>query len=194
MTFEGYDAFDDPYCYRGTTCLINRASIRDSARLAAFEVEMSTLRAMEPLPGGRFGPAHYCKVHRHLFQDVYRWAGRYRTVRTSKSGNMFCFPEHIANEMNKVFAPFRSAPFLQGAAFADFVAGAAHFLAELNAIHPFREGNGRSQLSFVYLISTRAGHPLRLDRIHRATFMPAMVASFGGNLAPLITELTRLET
>jgi len=106
---------------------------------------------------------------------------------------MFCFPEYIANEMNKVFSQLRQPLFLQGAVFADFVAGAAHSLAELNAIHPFREGNGRSQLSFVHLLSMRGGHPLRLERIRRATFMPAMVASFGGNLAPLVTELTRLE-
>ena len=51
---------------------------------------MSTLRAEEPLPPGKFTPAHYRRVHRHLFQDAYRWAGRYRTVRTGKGGNWFC--------------------------------------------------------------------------------------------------------
>jgi len=99
MTFGGYDAFDDPYSYRGTDVLKNRLGTRDPALLQAFELEMSALRADEPLPAGRFGTAHYCAVHRHLFQDAYSWAGRYRTVRTAKGGNWFCFPEHIAHQM-----------------------------------------------------------------------------------------------
>jgi cell filamentation protein, protein adenylyltransferase len=88
VTLGGYDAFEDPYTYKGSSCLRNRVGFRDEKVLQAFELEMSTLRAEEPLPLGRFGPAHYRRVHWHLFQDVYRWAGHYRTVRTSKGGNM----------------------------------------------------------------------------------------------------------
>jgi cell filamentation protein len=83
MTHGGYDAFDDPYCYKGTFVLKNKAGLRDIDALRDFELEMSSLRAEEPLPTGRFDPAHYKAVHHHLFQDVYRWAGRYRTVRTA---------------------------------------------------------------------------------------------------------------
>jgi len=75
MTDVGYDAFDDPYCYKGTGTLRNKAGLRDAEALEAFELEMTSLRAEEPLPDGRFGPAHYRAVHRHLFQDVYAWAG-----------------------------------------------------------------------------------------------------------------------
>src|SRR6266403_4270572 len=68
------------------------------SRLEAFEIEMTTLRANEPLPDGGYNARHYCRVHHHLFQDVYTWAGKYRTVRTSKGGNPFCFPKYIAAE------------------------------------------------------------------------------------------------
>ncbi len=192
MTFGGYDAFEDPYCYRGTDCLKNRLGLRDPAALAAFEIEMSTLRAEEPLPSGRFGPAHYRSIHKHLFQDVYRWAGRYRTVRTSKGGNQFCYPENIASEMDRLFRRLRDPHFEKGAAAADFIPAAADFLAEINAIHPFREGNGRSQLTFMHLLGLRSGHPFKFERIRAETFMPAMVASFDGDLAPLIAELNEL--
>jgi cell filamentation protein len=165
MTLGGYDAFDDPYAYKGTTVLKNRLKTRDAAVLEAFEMEMTALRAEEPLPLGRFGPAHYCAVHRHLFQDVYRWAGRYRTVRTSKDGNWFCFPENIPREMDRLFGGSWRNPLLGEGEFEDFAAGAARFLAELNAIHPFREGNGRAQLSFLHLLALRAEHPLDLSRI-----------------------------
>lgn len=59
MAFEGYDAFDDPYLYKNTPILKNRLGIRDPGTLAAFEVEMSSLRADEPLPSGRFDAVHY---------------------------------------------------------------------------------------------------------------------------------------
>ena len=65
---------------------------------------MTTLRASEALPRGKCNPQHYRRVHYHMFQDVYRWAGKYRTVRTSKAGNPFCYPEYIEREMDRLFA------------------------------------------------------------------------------------------
>jgi cell filamentation protein len=62
---------------------------------------------------------------------------------------------------------------------------AAHFLAELNAIHPFREGNGRSQLSFLILLAERAGHPFDLAKMDPDRIMRAVVASFDGAEKPL---------
>ena len=81
MTIGGYDAFDDPYSYRGTDVLKNRLGTRDPEILQAFELEMSALRADEPLPTGRYGPAHYRAIHRHLFQDIYSWADRAHSER-----------------------------------------------------------------------------------------------------------------
>ncbi|MBS0331321.1 MAG: Fic family protein [Proteobacteria bacterium] len=182
----GYDAFDDPYAYKNSDVLRNKAGLRDAALLEAFELEMTALRAEEALPFGRYGPAHYRAVHRHLFQDVYSWAGRYRTVRTAKSGNVFCYPEHIAASMVALFARLQTAPFTGAADFGAFAASAADFLAELNAIHPFREGNGRCQLTFLHLIAERAGHPLDLRRVEPVAMILAMVASFRGDVAPLI--------
>ena len=193
MTLGGYDAFDDPYCYKGTTTLKNKAGLRDPVLLQNFELEMSSLRAEEPLPSGRFGTAHYCAVHRHLFQDVYPWAGRYRTVRTSKSGNMFCYPEFIEQEMRRLFVRLQNEIFRGGSTFDAFASEAAEFLGELNAIHPFREGNGRAQLSFMHLVAVRAGWPIDLSRVRQESFLPAMVASFHGRLGPLKAELVKLK-
>ena len=88
MPHDGYDAFDDPYAYKGSDVLKNRLGIRDADQLQRFELEMWMVRSAEPLPSGHFGAAHYRAIHRHLFQDVYAWAGRYRTVRTAKGGNV----------------------------------------------------------------------------------------------------------
>ncbi len=192
MTLGGYDAFADPYAYTGTNVLKNRAGLRDARLLEAFELEMTALRADEALPAGRFGPAHYRAVHRHLFQDVYSWAGCYRTVRTAKDGNAFCYPEHIDANMRKLFDRLKAPPFTGGAGFHAFIEGATDFLADLNAIHPFRDGNGRSQLSFLHLVALRAEHPLSLHKVRRATMIPAMIASFAGDTRLLVDELAKL--
>lgn len=192
MVGDPYEVFDDPYRYPGTNVLKNRAGLRDAETLEQFELEMVALRAEEGPPRGNFTHVHYRRVHRHLFQDVYDWAGKDRTIRTGKGGNWFCFPEHIDGEMARLFAQVKRSPFLPGARPDGFVPALAHFLGELNAIHPFREGNGRIQLVFARMLGLRSGNPIRLASIEAEPFLAAMIASFAGDLAPLIDELQRL--
>lgn len=187
-----YAAVPDPYCYPGSTVLVNLPGLRDGAALEAYEFALSRERADQPLPAGRGSVTHYRAIHRHLFQDVYAWAGRYRTVRISKGGSTFCYPEHIAAEMKRLFDDLKARRGLRGLDAAEFAVSAAHFLADLNAIHPFREGNGRSQLVFFALVADRAGHSLRLERLEPAAFLDAMVASFRGREAALATAIPEL--
>src|ERR1700722_2545067 len=192
MSFGGYDAFDDPYCYKGTETLKNKLGLRDATTLESFELEMTTLRAKEALPAGKFDPAHYRRIHRHLFQDVYPWAGKYRTVWTSKGGNSFCYPANIASSMDKVFALLAESGALTTDRRDQFISDIARFLGELNAIHPFREGNGRSQLSFIALIGATFSHPFDFERLDRIAFLPAMIASYFGNRDQLTAQLKNL--
>ncbi|MEJ0027554.1 MAG: Fic family protein [Rhizomicrobium sp.] len=188
----GYDPVADPYRYEGTTILRNLQGIRSAPDLERFEDAMARQRANEPPPAGRFGVAHYRAVHRHLFQDVYAWAGKFRTVRVSKGANAFCYPEHIEREMRSLFLSLGEQRQLRGLARKDFVHSATAFLATLNAIHPFREGNGRTQLSFLMLLAERAGHPMDIDRLEPRLFLAAMIASFSGDERPLAAELAKL--
>lgn len=133
--------------------------------------------------------AHYRAVHRHLFQDVYAWSGQYRTVALSKGGNVFCYPAYIPREMDRLFANLKLSGFLGQTTIDEFVAGAAHFLAELNAIHPFREGNGRTQTTFIVLLALRAGRTVDLELLRPERFLAAMIASFDGREQALRVEL-----
>jgi cell filamentation protein len=153
---------------------------------------MFTLRYREVLPSGKFDPTHYRAIHHHLFQDVYDWAGQYRSIRIAKPGAMFCYPEHIAGQMELLFAELQHAPFTGGASQGEFATAAARFLGELNAVHPFREGNGRTQLTFLFLLGQRAGHPLDMTRVRAGPMLAAMVGSFGGKLGPLEEEIALL--
>ena len=187
-----YDAVSDPYCYEGTTVLKNIPDIRDQAALNQFEAAMTAQRSDEPLPSGRLSADHYRAIHRHLFQDIYSWAGKYRTVRIGKGGSAFCYPEHIEREMKKLFADLKQQNFLKNLPTDKFVTRAAHFISTLNAIHPFREGNGRAQTTFLVLLADRAGHPLDVQKLAPEKFLNAMIASFEGDEQKLAAELKHL--
>lgn len=186
-----YGTFEDPYCYPGTSILKNLPGLRNRAALERFETIATTQRADEPLPEGRLGIPHYKAVHRHLFQDVYSWAGQFRTVSISKDGSTFCYPANIVREMNLLFDGLRRRKHLKDAPIAEFIPQAAHFLAELNAIHPFREGNGRSQMTFMVLLAIRAGRTVNVEYLQPRRFLAAMIASFDGDERPLRAALAQ---
>jgi cell filamentation protein len=186
-----YADVPDPYCYPNTTVLINRLGFRDAARLEAFEAEVSAERATQPLPSGRLSYGQYRAIHRHLFQDVYAWAGKIRTVRISKGESTFCYPEHINREMRRLFSSLARERHYRGMEARSFAGKAAHLLAELNAIHPFREGNGRTQMSFLVALAERAGHPLTLEDLDPQAMLKATIASFRGNEKPLAGLIER---
>jgi len=180
-----YSAGPDPLCYPDSDVLINLADIRDQATLDQFEVAMFLLRAQEPWQLGAISVESYLGLHRHLFQDVYSWAGQVRTIRIGKAGNWFCYPEYIPTELARIFHWLASMNDLKGTAREDFAAPAAHLLAELNAVHPFREGNGRTQLAFLSLLADLNGVPFNADRLDPERVISAMIESFGGNESPL---------
>lgn len=187
-----YDAIEDPYCYPGTAVLKNVPGITDQVALSAFEAVATAQRAEEPLPGGELDVAHYTAIHKHLFQDVYPWAGEFRTVRISKDDSSFCYPEHITAMMEDLFKGLSDADFLQGLSVERFAHEATKFLSDLNAIHPFREGNGRTQNVFLYLVASQAGYPFDFGNLEAEAFLEAMVLSFHGNTTPLEEHILKL--
>jgi cell filamentation protein len=188
-----YESIDDLYCYPGTTVLKNRRNLRTQAELDRFETAITAQRFNEPMPAGKLIEEHYRRVHRHIFRDVYAWAGEYRKkVRISKGDSTFCYPEHIPREMAKLFAGLRRDNSLQGLPAQEFARAAAAFLATLNAVHAFRDGNGRSQLAFMGLLANAAGHPLHLDRIIPDDFLAAMIKGFQGDEELLVEQIARL--
>jgi cell filamentation protein len=187
-----YDAAEDPYTYPGSTVLKNRLDLRDQKTLDDFEAEISYARSQEPLPTGQLDFTHYKAIHHHLFQDVYDWAGRARTVRISKDGSPFCFPENIESQASLLFDALRRESFLVDLDAKSFSEKAAHFLAELNAIHAFREGNGRAQTTFLALLAIEAGHGSNHEKLDPDRWLHAMIASFDGDEAPLATAIELL--
>ncbi len=151
---------------------------------------MFLIRAEEELPEGDLDYLHYKKIHHHFFQDVYEWAGQIRQVRTGKGGNWFCYPEYIDQQMEGLFAQLADENHLMHVDdVATFSNRAAYYIAEINAVHPFREGTERCQLILLTILTELAGFQLTEDRLDENLFMEAMIESFHGDNAPLAAEI-----
>lgn len=180
-----YTADADPLWYPGTTVLRNLLDLHDQDELDEAETALFLLRTNEALPAGNLDAAHYLSLHRHLFQDVYAWAGEIRTIRIGKGGNWFCYPEYIREELERAFREYGDPDTVASLPLPAFVERTAHLLAEINAVHPFREGNGRTQLTFLTLLAANAGYDVNLDGHSPEQIIAAMIASFEGDEAPL---------
>jgi cell filamentation protein len=168
----------DPYVYPGTDVLRNNENIRDAEELAAFEC-LATANRIETLPDDfPVTPEGYRAIHRYIFQDVYDWAGDYRVVDIARADDLFCLVPYIAQQLAKRFEAIQSEDNLRGLGVEDFAARAAEHIIELNAIHPFREGNGRTVGAFLFLLARQAGHDIHMERIDAASWNEASRASF----------------
>lgn len=164
---------DDPYVYAGTSVLKNRLGITGSDELDRVERQFVRERIIEGIPSGDFDLKHLKAIHRHLFQDVYDWAGRIRTVEISKGESQFQFRQYIETGMADIHRRLVKRGFLRGMDRSDFAAEAGQIIGDVNYVHPFREGNGRTQLQYLKQLAAQAGHPLDLTKIDPAGWIDA---------------------
>ena len=191
-----YDA-DDLYCIPGTAVLKNKAGITNQGLLDEYEADFTAIRILElahtPVEGS-FDLAHLCKIHAYLFQDVYEWAGEIRSVDIIRGVSRFCNVRQIQSYSNTVFNALAAENYLNSLEPTAFARRLAHYLSEINAIHPFREGNGRVQRLFISQLAGQAGCTLDYSALGQEEIYPAMQASFLGNEQPLAELILRIVT
>ncbi|HRP90747.1 MAG TPA: Fic family protein [Edaphocola sp.] len=103
------------------------------------------------------------EIHRHLFQDIYIWAGKKRTVEISKDGKQFFPISHFGNAfkyIDQLITDFKNIPKSNKKLLAEKL---AEILDHINYLHPFREGNGRTQREFLRLLALEKGFKLNLN-------------------------------
>jgi cell filamentation protein len=184
-----YDAIEDPHTNKNSTVLVNKLDLRSQAELDAFEAEISSARAEEPLPDGSMDFEHYKAIHYHPVSRCVSVGGTSSHDQDRKGRQSVLFSRKQAH---KLFNDLRSAGYLRNLDAQTFADRAAHFLAELNAIHAFREGNARSQLTFFALLVDHAGYPLKIEKLNPEEMLAAMISSFDGDerrLADVIRSL-----
>ena len=173
---------DDPYLYPGTLVLRNLRDIRDPEQLQKFEGEATfgrVLQLQERPIVGNFDRAHLQAIHKHIFQDVFEWAGKLRTVEIAKPGSpFFAFERYLVPSLDKLASQLKAQGQLRGLATDEFAMHAGHYLGEINAIHPFREGNGRTQQEFIRELALKAKHSIEWGNISRDQMYAASKVSF----------------
>lgn len=151
--------FDDEH-----RILRNKLSLTDAAVLEDAIAQLSFARVEElsqnPLKGN-FDIPHLRSIHRYIFQDVFPWAGDFREVMTARTGSFgFPPPQFLGPSLDALFNALHAENHLKNLDSDKFTLRCGHYLGELNAIHPFREGNGRAQREFIRTLALNAGHPI----------------------------------
>lgn len=127
---------------------------------------------------GNFDLSHLQKIHKHLFQDIYSWAGHLRTVDISKGNTLFALSHNLKPLFDDLTSKLKRDNFLRGLNIEKFSERLAFYTSEINAYHPFREGNGRSTREFVRCLAKEAGYTINYSQIDKTELYQALVKSF----------------
>ena len=187
---------DELYCYPPDyRVLKNRLDIRDGDVLAAAEAEFVRTRIEQGSPSGQFDLNHLRDIHHHLFQDVYEWAGEVRQVEISKGGHQFPPKRFIEAGMADVHRRLVEQKYFTGAHKEIFVQDVGGIIGDVNYVHPFREGNGRTQLQYLKQLGDRAGFAVDISKLDPDEWINASIRSHAGDydgmrlcLAAITTE------
>lgn len=183
---NGYDAV---YCYPNTHTLKNRLNIHDGRILFDVERKITSLRYAESVSINDLPETitlDYLKsLHKHLFDELYKWAGRFRTVDIAK-GEMFCNSMFIKEQLQKALNELNTDEKLKQASDGKTTAERlAYHMSEINAIHPFREGNGRTQRLLIQKIAHTKGFELHFEKTTQTEMVSVSRASFMCNYEPM---------
>ena len=170
-------------CYEGTTCLINKFNIKDENILKDLETTVTfgkiTEYSINPL-FDTFDVNHYKAIHKYLFEDIYEWAGEYRNVDMNKKGTKFAKADSINDLMNSCFKRLHDNKFFQGFSFDGFIDNIVDFYCVTNMIHPFREGNGRTQRVFLTQLINLNDYDIDFSEIDTDDLMIATIQAANG--------------
>ena len=179
---------DEKYCYPNSSILKNKLNLRNKNSLFRAEIAITLTRLQElqkqPIKG-KFDFHHLCKIHQYIFQDLYEWAGTPRTVTIAK-GSLFCLPQFIQSYAASIYPAYyndcnhaKDNPKI-------FVKTLTEHYADLNALHPFREGNGRAQREFARELCMQCGYAFDLRFTTHEQMLNASIESLDkGDNKPL---------
>lgn len=173
----------DSYVYPGTYILRNKFDMISHEELSRYERVIAAARLMQfyinPVKGN-FDFEHFKKIHHHIFQDIYDWAGKERTVNIAKGTTVFCLVQNIKPYADTIFSDLKKDNCLKNLGPDDFSKKTAHYLNEINLLHPFREGNGRTQREFIRELALNAGYDLNFSKVTAREMIEASIKSLYG--------------
>ncbi len=177
--FYDYE-WDEEYCYPNSNVLKNKLNITDSEQLNHAEREITAMKILylkkNPVVGN-FDFQHLKAIHYAIFSDIFNWAGKTRTVNIAK-GNMFCLSQYLDHYADTIFAKLKSENYLLEVPREDIPEKLAYYLSEINVLHPFREGNGRTQRLMIEYLAGINGFYVDYSRVSRHDMIEASAFAF----------------
>jgi len=170
-------------CYPDTTVLINKFDIYDEDALEEIETVITSQKIAlleQQSFAAEFDFESYKSVHRFIFEDLYEWAGEPRTVNISKKGTIFCPHDKIAAQADAIFGYLGKNNYFRNLSRSEFILEIVDFYNNTNYLHPFREGNGRSQRVFVSQLVRNAGYDIDFADADEDLLMIATMRAAGG--------------
>lgn len=170
-------------CYEGTSCLINKLNIRDEKKLDLVEsqITVAKISILQQTPINRnFDFEHYKAIHKFIFEDLYDWAGTTRTVDISKKGTSFVKAEDIEKIATACFERLKSQNYFKNLETDNFIKKLTDFYCVTNSLHPFREGNGRTQRVFLSQLVYNAGYEIDFAKIDSDELIIATIQAANG--------------
>lgn len=195
-----YETRDSIYCYKGSNVLINKLNIHDNKILKQAEekivaAKLFILRQNTMIKN--FDVNHFKGIHKFLFEDIYPFAGKFRTENIAKGFFSFAEWEFIEDELSNLLKKLNESNNLKNLKRDEFVKAIAYYLSELNVLHPFREGNGRTIREFVRELCYVNDYLFDLQKIEPEDFLNACIKSVvdTSELEKLIDEsLVKIQT
>ena len=170
-------------CYEGTTCLINKFGIKDDSKLSLVEGQITFAKGSElecnPI-NGNFDFEHYKAIHKYLFEDIYEWAGKIRNVDMTKKGTSFAKANEIEKLAKACFKRLKNENYFIGQPFDVYINNIVDFYCVTNMLHPFREGNGRTQRIFISQLIRLGGYEIDFSKINTDDLMSATIQAANG--------------
>ena len=183
-----YEARNSIYCYKNSDVLINKLDIKDNKKLEEFERKIVLAKLYELRQNnqiGNFDIEHFVGIHKFLFEDIYPFAGLFRTENIAKGNFSFAEWEYIEDELKKLLNQLKEENYLQNLDRNTFIKRLSYYMAELNVLHPFREGNGRTIREFIRQLAYKNGYVLNLKNINPKDMLHACIRS--------VVDTTQLE-
>lgn len=175
-----YEERDSKYCYENTNTLINKLNIRDRKVLQKYEAKITAAKLLALMQKGiigNFDVNHINSIHKYLFEDIYPFAGKYRTENIAKGVFRFAEWEYIEPELERLLDELKKENYLENLSKEKLAERLAYYLSELNVLHPYREGNGRTTREFIRELALKNEYVLDLRKVSPKEFLDACLKS-----------------
>ena len=175
-----YESRNSIYCYKNTNVLINKLNIREQEKLNKKDSNISAVKIFELRQNkliGKFDIKHFIGIHKHIFEDLYEFAGLFRTENIAKGNFSFAEWNYIEDELNRILEELANEHYLKNLDKENLAKRLAYYMSELNVLHPFREGNGRTIREFIRQLAYKNNYILDLRKINSKELLKATIKS-----------------